>query len=79
MTVIIGTLKNNRIVGRSVYESYESAAEVLQPGTFIQETEETGPLQYASLWDGEKLIPPTEQEIAELDALLSAEVNNPIE
>lgn len=74
MTTIIGILENNRVADRAVFESFESAAAMLQPGTFVEETESTGVLYFGGLWDGEKFTPPTDQEVEDFRAYLDAEV-----
>jgi hypothetical protein len=79
MSKVFGILLNNRISGRSIFESYEAAAEVLEPGTFIEETEETGTLYFAGLWDGEKLIPPTPEEVENFKNFLAPAVEETTE
>ena len=73
MTKIIALLENNYIVNRLVFDSYESAAEVLEPGTFIEETEETGTLYIGGLWDGTTCTVPKPvetpvEEVIEIEA-----------
>jgi hypothetical protein len=64
MSVIICTIFDERIGNRAIFESYESAAEVLEPGTFFEETEETGEIAIGSKWDGTAWVAPTNEELA---------------
>jgi hypothetical protein len=64
MTTIIYTIFDERIGNRVVFESYESAAEVLEPGTFFEETEETGEIAIGSKWDGVSWVKSTDEELA---------------
>ena len=73
MTVIIGFIEGNYITGRSVFDSYESAAEVLEPGTFVEETEETGILYPGGYWNGTTCAEPEPvetpvEEVIEIEA-----------
>jgi hypothetical protein len=64
MTVVIYTIFDERIGNRVLFESYESAAEVLEPGTFFEETEETGEIAIGSKWDGTTWVKSTDEELA---------------
>ena len=64
MSVIIYTIFDERIGNRAIFESYESAAEVLEPGTFFEETEETGEIAIGSKWDGTTWVESTSEELA---------------
>jgi hypothetical protein len=64
MTVVIYTIFDERIGNRVLFESYESAAEVLEPGTFFEETEETGEIAIGSKWDGAAWVESTDEELA---------------
>jgi hypothetical protein len=64
MTVIICTIFDERIGNRVIFDSYESAAEVLEPGTFFEETEETGIVAIGSKWNGTSWVPATDEELA---------------
>jgi len=64
MSVIIYTIFDERIGNRAVFESYESAAESLEPGTFFEETEETGEIAIGSKWDGAAWVESTPEELA---------------
>jgi hypothetical protein len=64
MTTIIYTIFDERIANRVIFDSYESAAEVLEPGTFFEETEETGTIAIGSKWDGTSWVESTDEELA---------------
>jgi hypothetical protein len=63
MAVVIYTIFDERIGNRVLFESYESAAEVLEPGTFFEETEETGEIAIGSKWDGTTWVVSTDEEL----------------
>jgi len=63
MTVIICTIYKERIGNRLIFDSYESAAAILEPGTFVQETEETGTIAIGSKWNGTSWVEATEEEL----------------
>ena len=63
MTVIICTIYKERIGNRLLFDSYESAAQIFEPGTFVQETEETGIIQIGSKWNGTSWVEATEEEL----------------
>lgn len=72
MSKVFGLLINNRVHARVIYDSYESISEILAPDSFVEETEETGPLHFGGLWDGEKFTPPTEQEVKDFEIYLNS-------
>jgi hypothetical protein len=63
MTVTICTIYKERIGNKVLFDSYESAAAILEPGTFVEETEETGPIAMGSKFDGTSWVEPTEEEL----------------
>jgi hypothetical protein len=63
MTVTIYTIYKERIGNKTLFESYESAAAILEPGTFFEETEETGVIAIGSKWDGTSWVETTEEEL----------------
>lgn len=71
MSRIFCPLYNERIKDRIVFDSYESAEEILGAGNFIEETEETGPLFIGGIWDGTTCVPPTVEEISSLETELN--------
>jgi hypothetical protein len=64
MTVIICTIFDEKIGNRVIFDSYESAAEVLEPDTFFEETEETGVVAIGSKWNGTSWVVSTDEELA---------------
>jgi len=64
MTVTICTIFDERVGNKVLFESYESAAAVLEAGTFFEETEETGTIAIGSKWDGTSWIEATDEELA---------------
>ena len=63
MTVTIYTIYKERVSNKVLFESYESAAAILEPGTFFEETEETGVVAIGSKWDGTSWVEATEEEL----------------
>lgn len=63
MTVTICTIYKERVGNKSLFESYEGAVANLEPGTFFEETEETGVIAIGSKWDGTSWVAPTEEEL----------------
>jgi hypothetical protein len=64
MTITICTIYKERIGNKVLFDSYESAVAILEPGTFVEETEETGTIHIGSKWDGTSWIEATEEELA---------------
>ena len=78
MTVIICTIFDERIGNRVIFDSYESAAEVLEPGTFFEETEETGEIAIGSKWDGTTWVESTPEELAAYYAKHAPVIKEPV-
>jgi len=77
MTVIICTIFDEKIGGKAIFESYESAAEVLEAGTFFEETEETGTVVIGSKWNGTAWVESTPEELTAYYAKHVPEIEEP--
>jgi hypothetical protein len=64
MTVTICTIFDERVGNKVLFDSYESAAAVLEANTFFEETEETGVITIGSKWNGTSWVPATDEELA---------------
>ena len=79
MSKVFAIIKDNKVIDRAIFNSFEDAESILGAGNFVEETEETGSFNFGDYWDGVTHIKATPEEINQILQDAATEYNQMIE